>query len=235
MTADMASRLQHLRDRMAQACERAKRPLHDVRLLAVSKLQPIEAIQEAYELGLREFGENYIQEYIDKASALPKDIRWHVIGPVQSNKARFIAEHPPAMLQTIDRSSIIEALESRMAKLHAGKHGATPRLPVLIEVQLAPEASKSGIAPEQLPAILARLDESSFLQAQGLMSIPPFIEAEALRPFHQRLASLLKELNSRRQHPLQQLSMGMSADFEVAIEEGATIVRVGTALFGPRR
>jgi len=199
-----------------------------VRLVAVSKRQPIEAIAEAVAAGVRELGENYAQELRDKREALPEPaLRWHMIGPVQRNKVKLVVG--VALLHTVDRPELLEALDARARAV-----GSTQEL--LVQVNIAGEPGKSGVAPAQLPALLDRLADCERLRCTGLMLIPPvappaqtgacFAELRALRD---------REAVIARTHvDLRELSMGMSDDFELAIEHGATIVRVGTALFGAR-
>jgi pyridoxal phosphate enzyme (YggS family) len=203
------------------ACLRAGRAASDVEVLAVSKLQPLEALRAAYAAGVRAFGENYAQELRDKAEALAAcpGIRWHAIGALQSNKAKYVARSAHAF-HALDRVALAEELAKRRA-------GAP--LEVYLEVNLGGEASKSGLPPEGVGALLKRVRALPQLTAVGLMCLPPFSEdAEASRPYFRKLRELALA------HHLPGLSMGTSQDFLVAVEEGATVVRVGTALFGPR-
>jgi pyridoxal phosphate enzyme (YggS family) len=205
---------------MARAAEAAGRDPGEILLLAVTKVFPAAVIREGYALGLREFGENYVQEFEAKAPevrGLP-DARFHLIGHLQSNKSGKAAELFE-VIQTVDSLKLARRLNDSRKPLD-----------VMLEVKLAPEKAKSGAAPEELPALVAAVRQCSNLRLLGLMTMPPWSEdAEISRPYFRRL----RELAQR--HDLQQLSMGMSNDFEVAIEEGSTCVRVGTALFGKRR
>jgi PLP dependent protein len=206
---------------VAQACLRAGRPLSSVEVLAVSKLQPVDTLRAAYAAGVRAFGENYAQELRDKAVALADcaGIRWHAIGTLQANKAKYVARSAH-VFHALDRAVLADALAQR-------RPGAP--LEVYLEVNLGGEASKSGLPPEGVGALLKHVQSLPQLRALGLMCLPPFSEdAEASRPYFRRL----RELASA--HRLTGLSMGTSQDFLVAVEEGATVVRVGTALFGPR-
>ncbi|MFL5426182.1 MAG: YggS family pyridoxal phosphate-dependent enzyme [Myxococcales bacterium] len=215
----IADNLRGVRERIDRACERAKRDPASVRLVAVSKVQPIEAIREALEAGQRDFGENYAQELREKADAIGAAVNWHFLGALQTNKVKMIVGRV-ALLHTCDRPSLAQELNKRAASL-----GIVQR--VLVEVNLAREPQKGGIAPADLPAFVATLRNLPSLRCEGLMCIPP-AEEEARLHFR-RLRELRDELGV-----LPELSMGMSADYETAIEEGATIVRVGTAIFGER-
>ncbi|MFL5438618.1 MAG: YggS family pyridoxal phosphate-dependent enzyme [Myxococcales bacterium] len=215
----IADNLRGVRERIDRACERAKRDPASVTLVAVSKVQPIEAIREALEAGQRDFGENYAQELREKADAIGAAVNWHFLGALQTNKVKMIVGRV-ALLHTCDRPSLAQELNKRAASL-----GIVQR--VLVEVNLAREPQKGGIAPADLPAFVATLRHLPSLRCEGLMCIPP-AEEEARLHFR-RLRELRDELGV-----LPELSMGMSADYETAIEEGATIVRVGTAIFGER-
>jgi pyridoxal phosphate enzyme (YggS family) len=215
----LAQRLSEVRDRMARAAERARRDPSAIQLLAVSKIFPAEAIREAYELGLREFGENYVQEFETKAPEVTglAGTRFHLIGHLQSNKCNRAAELFQ-VIQTVDSAKLARRLDA------AGR-----KLEVMLEVKLSPEQAKSGAAPEELPELIAAVRACGNLRLTGLMTMPPWSEdAEASRPYFRRLRQLAAE------HGLAALSMGMSHDLETAIEEGATCIRVGTALFGRR-
>jgi PLP dependent protein len=221
----LSGRLAEVRERIARACERSGRDPASVTLLAVTKVFPASVIQDAYSLGLREFGENYVQEFEEKAPAVAslEGARFHLIGHLQSNKSRRAAElfHT---IQTVDSPRLAARLNDAARETGAGK-----TLDVMLEVKLSPEQSKSGAGPKQLDELIAAVRESSHLRLLGLMTMPPWSDdAEASRPYFRQL----RELAGR--HQLAQLSMGMSHDLETAIEEGSTCVRVGTALFGKR-
>ena len=227
--AQVAARVAVVRARIAAACARAGRRLGEVTLVAASKGQPPERLLAAWEAGVRVFGENRVQEAAAKRSALPATAEWHLLGPLQSNKARAAAELFTTV-HALDRPKIFSAL----AAAAAGR-GAT--LDAFVEVNVGGEASKHGFAVEGLAAALAPLAELDGLRLVGLMAIPPYEEdPEMSRHWFARLRALRDELAAAglwRDRP-GLLSMGMSHDFEVAIEEGATQVRVGTDLFGPR-
>lgn len=216
----LQDRLTAVRDRMARAAERARRDPAGILLLAVTKVFPADAIREAYDLGLREFGENYVQEFEGKAP-LVTDLtgaRFHLIGHLQSNKSKKAAE----LFQTI------ETVDS--AKLARRLNEAGTALDVMLEVKLSEEDAKSGAAPEELSGLIEAVRDCSNLRLTGLMTMPPWSDdPEAARPIFRRLRELAAE------HGLLGLSMGMSHDLETAIEEGSTCVRVGTALFGKRK
>jgi hypothetical protein len=220
--------LETIRRRIKAACDRVGREPNSVTLLAVTKGQPPEAVQLAADCGLVFFGENKIQEAKAKIPLSPGKLRWHFIGHLQSNKARDAVELFE-MIQSVDSLSIAQEISKRCEQ-------AAKRMPILLEVNLAGEASKSGYRPEKL---LGELKEINFLQrleVRGLMTVPPWSpEAESSRAHFQRLRELKSKCEQIISAPLPHLSMGMSGDFEVAIEEGATIVRIGTALFGQRK
>ncbi|MHB1015327.1 MAG: YggS family pyridoxal phosphate-dependent enzyme [Desulfurivibrionaceae bacterium] len=230
MMGSVAENIETIRARIRAAAERAGRDPDSVRLVAVSKHQPLEAIREAMAAGQLVFGENYLQEAEDKVAALGRGGVWHCIGHLQSNKARTAAEVFDC-IETIDRLKLARGLESRLAEL-----GKT--MPVLVQVNVGGEAQKAGVAPEEAGQLCRDLQQFPHLIVQGLMTMPPFVEdPEESRGCFLQLRLLGEELASQGildRHGVIQLSMGMSGDFEVAIEEGATLVRVGTALFGGR-
>ncbi len=209
-----------MRERIARAAERARRDPSDILLLAVTKVFPASVIREAYDLGLRQFGENYVQEFEGKAPevrALP-GARFHLIGHLQSNKSAKAAELFE-VIQTVDTARLARRLNDTGKPLEA-----------MLEVKLSEEQAKSGAAPEQLPELIAAVRSCPHLRLLGLMTMPPWSEdPEQSRPYFRRLRELAEC------HGLPELSMGMSGDLEVAIEEGSTCVRVGTALFGKRK
>jgi pyridoxal phosphate enzyme (YggS family) len=227
-TGTIAENLTHLHEQIAEACRRANRSDNGVALMAVSKVHPVEAILEAYAAGQRLFGENRVQEFQEKSPHL-KDLteaKFHLIGPLQSNKTARAAELFDA-IDAVDSLKIAQRLNTAAATL--GKN-----LPVLIEVKLSHEESKHGLSPEELPALLAAMEELESIAAVGLMTVPPWSEdAEPARPYFRELRRLRDQSVAQFPH-VTQLSMGMSNDFTVAIEEGSTCVRVGTALFGRR-
>ena len=222
----VASNLAGVRERIARACERAGRDAASVKLVAVSKVQPAEAIREAVEAGQRAFGENYAQELREKAEAVGESsgIEWHFLGALQTNKVKMVVGRV-ALVHTCDRPSLAQELNKRAAAL-----GKVQR--VLVEVNLAGEAQKGGVVPGDLGSLVDAVRSLSSLRCEGLMCIPP--AEDDPRKHFRRLRDLRDELHGRTGLALPELSMGMSADYEAAIEEGATIVRVGTAIFGER-
>ena len=223
----LRDRLQAIRDRLQIAATRAGRDPASVELMAVSKTFPVEAIQEALEAGQTLFGENRVQEILAKAPLLPSTLRWHLIGPLQSNKVRKILPHVE-MIQSVHSLDIARHIQRIASELDL-----RPR--ILLEVNIAAEASKHGFAPADLPAQLDELCTLDRLQIDGLMAIPPFEEdPTATRPHFTALRYLRDTLRTHSGLPLPTLSMGMSHDFEIAIEEGSTLIRVGTAIFGGR-
>jgi pyridoxal phosphate enzyme (YggS family) len=219
-----------IQERIAAAAHRAGRRPEEITLIGVSKTHPPEAIREAYEVGLRHFGENRVQEWEGKRPAIGDfAATWHLIGHLQSNKAARAAR----LFHSID--SVDDFVLAQRLDRARGELNTPIKLRVLIEVHLGDEESKSGVALRDLPALaenVARLDRLDFA---GLMCIPPFLEdAEKVRPYFCQLRELRDDLSKRLGRALPVLSMGMSHDFEVAIEEGATEVRVGTAIFGKR-
>ena len=213
---------EEISERVSLAVERSGRAPGDVTLVAVSKTKSVEEILAVYEKGHRDFGENRAQEMAEKAARLPDDIRWHYVGALQSNKARLIRPSTH-LLHSMDRMS----LASVWAK------GQGIAAPVLIQVNTAEEPQKSGVVPEEAESLVDRVLAMG-LEVQGLMAIPPLSEdPEETRPHFRWLAVLRDRI--REQHPnVTDLSMGMTDDFEVAIEEGASFIRVGRAIFGAR-
>ena len=238
----IAERLAAVRSTVAEAARAAGRDPGSVRLVAVSKLHGVEAVAAAALAGQRDFGENYAQELRDKARALPSLlapgsppppgvqpgslIRWHYIGPLQRNKVKYVVG-VATLLHTIDSVSLLDEVARR-----ADAAGLVQ--PCLIEVNVARESQKSGCAPEDLPALVDACRAHGSLRLDGLMCIPPVGDAESARPHFRALAALRAGERERTGLPLPELSMGMSADYPVAIAEGATLVRVGTAIFGER-
>lgn len=225
---DLAERLQDIRDRITAAAQRAGRDPSSVKLLAVSKTQPVDLIHEAVSAGQLVFGENRVQEIVTKQPLLPAKVRWHLIGPLQSNKVRKV-------LPLVEMIHSVGSLEiAKDINRIAGELGLHPK--VLLEINLAAESTKHGFNAGAIREKLAALYELDRLYIQGVMCIPPFDPVpEKSRPYFVMLRQLRDELEKTGGAPLPQLSMGMSHDFEVAIEEGATIVRVGSAIFGERK
>ena len=213
------------------AAEIAGRDSREVRLVAVSKTKPVEDIIAFHRVGLREFGENYVQEFVDKFEQL-KDhgIIWHFIGHLQKNKVKYIVDKA-FLIHTVDSFELAEEIQKQAEKKEL------PCVRILIQVNIGREPQKGGCDPDEVCELFNKISKLDRLQICGLMSIPPFIEAEKLRPFHRKLFDLRAEVIEKcgaDPEIFKELSMGMSEDFDVAIEEGATIVRLGTILFGAR-
>jgi pyridoxal phosphate enzyme (YggS family) len=224
---DLAGNLSAIQQRIAAACARAGRDPGSVTLLAVTKTQPPEAVRAAADLGLTCFGESKIQEAKAKIPLCPGRLRWHLVGHLQSNKCRD-AVQLFEMIQSVDSFHLAEEINRRADQ-------AARTMPIMLEVNIVGEASKFGCKPEQLLADLDRINALPRIEIHGLMTIPPWSPVpEKARPVFRRLRELKQQCEQRLGAPLPHLSMGMTGDFEIAIEEGATIVRVGTALFGER-
>jgi PLP dependent protein len=224
---DLAANLNSIRQRIQAACDRAQRDPNSVRLLAVSKTHPPETVNAAAALGLVLFGENRVQEAKAKIPQCPGRLRWHLVGHLQTNKSR----------DAVELFEMIESADSLYLASEINKRAdqSAKTMPVLLEVNVAGEASKSGYKPEQLLADLKAINDLPRLEIHGLMTVPPWTpEPDKARPHFRRLRELKERCEQILGAPLGHLSMGMSGDFEVAIEEGATIIRVGTALFGER-
>jgi pyridoxal phosphate enzyme (YggS family) len=220
---------QQVSNRIQQACLAHGRPQDSVTLLAVTKTFGADAVREAFEAGQRQFGENYVQEAIDKIAALGdvrEQLQWHLIGPLQSNKTRVVAEHFD-WVQTVDRVKIAQRLNDQ-------RPDDLPPLNVLIQVNTSGEGSKSGAQPQDVPELARAVATLPRLRLRGLMALPaPESDPQAQQGAHHALKALFDQLNAQGL-ALDTLSMGMSADLEAAIAEGATMVRVGTAIFGKR-
>jgi pyridoxal phosphate enzyme (YggS family) len=230
--ASLRARLEEVRRRVERSARRAGRAPEEVTLIAVSKTHPAEVLREAVEAGAREFGENRVQEADAKITELGREagVRWHLIGHLQANKARRAARLF-ALIHTIDSASLVGRLERVCAEEERA------RLDVLLQVDLAGEAAKSGASEEELPAVAEALGACERVRCVGLMTMPPYFEdVEQVRPYFRRLRALRDSLRGRGLFGdgAGELSMGMSHDFEAAVEEGATLVRVGTAIFGER-
>lgn len=229
MTNMAQENLQKVEQKISEACARAGRDRSEVTLIAVSKTKPVEMLQEAYDAGVRTFGENKVQEICEKYDKLPADIQWHMIGHLQRNKVR----------QVIDKAALIHSVDSyRLAQeisVQAQKRGIT--MPILIEVNIAAEESKFGIAAEDAMQLVEEISVLPNLAIKGLMTIAPNVSnPEENRPYFQQIKQLSVDIKNKNidNVAMEILSMGMTGDYEVAIEEGATMVRVGTGIFGAR-
>jgi PLP dependent protein len=221
----IAENLAGIQRRIEEACARSGREAAAVLLLPVTKGHSVAAIEEAAGLGLRIFGENKVQEAKVKIPQCPSRLQWHMIGHLQSNKARDAVQFF-SMIQSVDSLALAEEVNKWAERL-------SKRMAILIEVNTGGEGSKHGFRPENIP--IEEINALPRLEVQGLMTVAPYSTApERVRPYFRKLRELREECSARLGAPLAHLSMGMSGDFEIAVEEGATIVRVGTALFGPR-
>ena len=226
---EACQRLEIVLERIHKACERAGRKPEEVKLLGASKTVPPEKIREFYGCGLKVYGENRVQEFLKKFEALQDlNIEWHFIGYLQTNKVKYLM-NKVVLIHSLDRKSLADEIQKR-----AQKAGITQN--VLIEVNVGGEETKAGVEPQNLKELFEYTLSLQNLRVLGLMCIPPYLEdPEEVRPYFRKLRELKEELEREFNVELPHLSMGMSHDFEVAIEEGATIVRVGTALFGERK
>ena len=225
MPASLQANLEAVRQAIASSAERASRDPSAVTLVAVTKTVAAERIREAITLGLRIFGENRVQEALPKMDEIgPANIDWHLVGHLQTNKIKFL-EGRFQMVQSVDSAGLAEALDRRLQSA----------LDVLVEVNVAEEPQKTGALPADLPAIARTVAAAGHLRLRGLMTIAPMVsDAEQVRPIFRRLRSLRDETSHALGMPLPVLSMGMTDDYPVAVEEGATMLRLGRALFGPR-
>ena len=216
-------------ERVQRACARSGRDRNEVTLIAVSKTKPIEMLEEIYATGERHFGENKAQELKMKYENMAKDIKWHMIGHLQTNKVKYIADKV-SMIHSVDSLKLAETINKE-----AAKHDRV--IPVLVEVNVAEEDSKFGVTTEKTLALVEEIAKLPNIHVQGLMTIAPFVDdPEENRPVFRKLKELSVDIDSKNINNVNMtdLSMGMTGDFEVAIEEGATLVRVGTAIFGAR-
>lgn len=215
--------------RMEAACERSGHAIQDVTLIAVSKTKPVSMLQEAYNAGVRDFGENKVQEILEKAPALPDDIRWHMIGHLQKNKVRQVIDKV-VLIHSVDTVALAEQIEKEAAKRDL-------QVNILLEVNVAGEESKFGFTPEETARAASTIAKLPHVRIQGLMTIAPFVEnSEENRDVFQKLYQLSVDIKSKNidNVSMNVLSMGMTGDYETAIEEGASMIRVGTGIFGTR-
>ncbi len=224
---DISANLNSVRQRISAACARAGRDPAMVELITVSKGHSAEVVRAAAELGLSVFGENRVQEAKAKIGLCPNRLRWHLIGHLQSNKCRD-AVHFFAMIQSVDSLALAQEINKWAEK-------SAKTMPILIEVNIAGESSKFGYTPERVLSELKQINALPKIEVHGLMTVAPFTtEAEKVRPVFRRLRELKGQCEDILGAPLPHLSMGMSGDFEVAVEEGATMIRLGSAVLGPR-
>ncbi len=225
----IATNLKHIEERILTAAKRANRNPDSVRLVAVSKTQPADAVKAALEAGQQVFGENYVQEFLEKAQQLPESVEWHFIGSLQSNKVKYLVGLT-SLIHSVDRLSLAQEIDRQW-----GKTGKSCN--ILLQVNISREATKSGTTSEDLLQLAREVSLLPHVRIRGLMTMPPFFdEPERARPYFRELKRLSGLLAAEKIPgiTMEELSMGMSGDFEVAIEEGATLVRVGSAIFGER-
>ena len=225
----LKDQLQEVEKRIQAACDRAGKKREDVTLIAVSKTKPVETLQEAYDLGVRIFGENKVQELTAKYEALPKDIHWHMIGHLQTNKVKYIIDKAE-LIHSVDSLKLAETIEKE-----AAKHDLIAD--ILVEVNVAEEESKFGMKMEEVIPFVEKVSAFPHVRVRGLMTIAPFVEdPEENRSIFADLHKLYIDIKKKNHDndTVSVLSMGMTNDYEVAIEEGATMVRVGTGIFGAR-
>ena len=225
----LKDQLQEVEKRIQAACDRAGRKREEVTLIAVSKTKPVETLQEAYDLGVRIFGENKVQELTAKYEALPKDIHWHMIGHLQTNKVKYIIDKAE-LIHSVDSLKLAETIEKE-----AAKHDLIAD--ILVEVNVAEEESKFGMKMEEVIPFVEKVSAFPHVRVRGLMTIAPFVEdPEENRSIFADLHKLYVDIKKKNHDndTVSVLSMGMTNDYEVAIEEGATMVRVGTGIFGAR-
>lgn len=225
----LAENIQEVRKNIKEACERAGRVPEEVQLIAVSKTKPIEMLQEAYNTGVREFGENYVQELVDKIEVLPPDIHWHMIGHLQRNKVKYIVGKVK-LIHSVDSFRLAEEINKEALKKNV-------QADILIEVNVALEKNKFGFTLENAAEEIERMSDFSNVTIKGLMTSAPFVaNPEENRKYFRQLKQLSVDINAKNIDNVHMdiLSMGMTNDYIVAVEEGATMVRVGTAIFGAR-
>ena len=221
--------LNEVRENIQKACEKAGRSPQEVTLIAVSKTKPLFMLEEAYEAGARDFGENKVQEILEKHPKMPEDARFHMIGHLQRNKVKQVLPHA-VLIHSVDSYRLAEQISQE-----AGKLGITAK--ILLEVNVAKEESKFGMMPEEVPEMVEQISLLPHLQIEGLMTIAPFVDdPEKNRPVFRKLYQLSVDIKKKNIDNVNMgvLSMGMTGDYQVAVEEGSTMIRVGTGIFGAR-
>ena len=225
----VAENLIQVQKNIEEACKKVNRDPNEVTLIAVSKTKPVEMLKEAYEAGARVFGENKVQEIVDKYDQMPSDVKWHLIGHLQRNKVKYIVDKV-AMIHSVDSLRLAETIEKEAEKKNVV-------VPILIEVNVAEEESKFGLKPEEVLSFIEQIADFSHIQIKGLMTIAPYVEnAEENREIFRELKKLSVDIAAKNINnvTMSVLSMGMTGDYMVAVQEGATMVRVGTGIFGAR-
>ena len=221
--------IQDVERKVTASCGKADRIPGEVTLVAVSKTKPVSLLKEAYEAGIRDFGENKVQELMDKIPQMPSDVRWHMIGHLQRNKVKYIIDKV-AMIHSVDSLRLAEEISREAAKRNLTAD-------ILVEVNIAGEESKYGVTAQEAPSLVEKIAELPAVRVRGLMAIAPFTEnPEENRPYFQKMRKLCVDIEGKNIDNVNMtvLSMGMSGDYTVAVEEGATCVRVGTGIFGAR-
>lgn len=227
---NLEENLKQVEERIKRACERVNRKREEIILVAVSKTKPISMVQTVYKTGVREFGENKVQELCEKYAAMEKDIHWHMIGHLQRNKVKQVIDKA-YLIHSVDSLRLAEQIEQAAAEIEK-------RVSILVEVNVAKEDSKYGIMPEETESFIRKISTFRHISIQGLMTIAPFVEnQEKNRVYFRNLRELAVDIKSKNidNVGMNFLSMGMTNDYEVAIEEGANIVRIGTGIFGERK
>ena len=222
--------LEQVEQNIERACKKAGRARSEVTLIAVSKTKPVEMIQEIYDAGCRDFGENKVQELCEKIEQLPNDIKWHMIGHLQRNKVKYIIDNHVSLIHSVDSYRLAEEINIQAKKKNV-------IVPILVEVNIAMEESKFGISPEDAIALVEQIAELKNVKIEGLMTIAPYVvDAEENRLYFRKIKQLSVDIGNKNidNVSMEILSMGMTGDYMVAIEEGATMVRVGTGIFGER-
>ena len=222
--------LEQVEQNIERACKKAGRARSEVTLIAVSKTKPVEMIQEIYDAGCRDFGENKVQELCEKIEQLPNDIKWHMIGHLQRNKVKYIIDNHVSLIHSVDSYRLAEEINIQAKKKNV-------IVPILVEVNIAMEESKFGISPEDAIALVEQIAELKNVKIEGLMTIAPYVvDAEENRLYFRKIKQLSVDIGNKNidNVSMEILSMGMTGDYNIAIEEGATYVRVGTGIFGER-
>ena len=225
----VAENLAQVQKNIEESCGNVNRDPGEVTLIAVSKTKPVEMLKEAYDAGARVFGENKVQEIVDKYDQMPSDVKWHMIGHLQRNKVKYIVDKV-AMIHSVDSFRLAETIEKEAAK-------KAVVVPILIEVNVAQEESKFGLKPEEVLPFIEQIADFSHIQIKGLMTIAPYVDnAEENREIFRELKKLSVDIAAKNINnvTMSVLSMGMTGDYMVAVQEGATMVRVGTGIFGAR-
>ena len=225
----LATNLQEVENKITEACKKANRSREDITLIAVSKTKPVSMLQDVYDLGIRDFGENKVQELADKSPTLPDDIRWHMIGHLQRNKVKQVIDKA-VLIHSVDSVRLAETIEAEAAKKGIIVH-------ILLEVNVAEEESKFGLKVDEVLPAIEQIAAMTHIRIEGLMTIAPFVEnPEENRTVFARLQKLSVDIAKKNidNVSVNILSMGMTNDYQVAIEEGATMIRVGTGIFGER-